>query len=87
MPDGKCPCCGVTGLSGSSEAFCDTCNTDSGPCCQGIPQDPMSDLWDTLKEALGERLIDLFFKERYDTSYGDTFKYTLIVAEGKNDTD
>ena len=47
----------------------------------------MSDLWDTLKEALGERLIDLFFKERYDTSYGDTFKYTLIVAKGINDTD
>ena len=47
--------------------------------------DPMSDLWDTLKEALGERLIDLFFKERYDTSHGDTFKYTLIVAATDDD--
>ena len=32
-PEHECPCCGATGLSGSSQAYCDLCNIDAGPCC------------------------------------------------------
>jgi hypothetical protein len=59
-PRMRCPCCKAPSPRGSQIAWCDVCNTDSGPCCQG---------W--TDEDYEQERADLLNKERIEDALHD----------------